>query len=102
MIAAESVQPVPWVDVVSMRGWVKWRMPSGVTSTSVSHVAGEMAALDQRGGGAEPQQRLAGTLHGGRVVDHAAGEDRRLVEIGRNQRGQRQQALADDVLGFGA
>ena len=37
VIAAESVQPVPWVDVVSMRGWVKWRIPPGVTRTSVSH-----------------------------------------------------------------
>jgi hypothetical protein len=102
--AAERVQPVPWVEVVSSRACEKCRIPSGVTSTSVRvpPSSGEVPAFHQRGRGAEAEQGLAGALHRGHVVDHAAGEHGGLVEVGRHQRRQRQQAVADDVLRLGA
>ena len=51
--------------------------------------AGEMAALHQRGGGAEPQQRLAGAFHGREVVHGAPGEESRFVQVGRDEGGDR-------------
>ena len=63
VIAAERVQPVPWVEVVTIRGRVKRRTPAGVTRTSVITSACEVSALDQRGTGAELEQPPAGRLH---------------------------------------
>ena len=100
VIAAESVQPVPWVDVVSMRGRRKWIDAFGGHQDVGDLVALEVAALDERGRGAASSSAWPARSIVGHVVHGAAGEDRRLVEVGGHQRGERQQQLADDRLGF--
>jgi TrmH family RNA methyltransferase len=60
-----------------------------------------VAAFDQRRAGSEAKQTRAGPLHGSDIVDYPAGQDRGLVQVGGNQRGQGQQILAQDLLGLG-
>ncbi len=64
-------------------------------------VPAHMPTLDQDGPRAEAEQRRAGALHGEDVVHGEPGEDRGLVEVGRHQRGERQQHLTEHRFGVG-
>ena len=81
--------------------------PGKMPDTGRSHqhvgdgVTGQVAAFDQRGPRAEANQAYAGPLHGRDVVDHPAGQDGGLVQVGRYQRGQGKQILPEHLLRLG-
>ncbi len=66
------------------------------------HRPAEVPSLDEGGAGAEPQQRCTGPFHRRPIVHHAAGQDRGLVQIRGDQRGERNQILSHYLFGLGA
>jgi hypothetical protein len=63
--------------------------------------AGEMTSLDENRRGAESKHCDCGAFHRRDVMNYAAGQDRRFVDVRGNQRRKRKQILADDVLRLG-
>ena len=103
MTAAESVQPVPWVEVVATLGCVEpARRPRRDQHVHHDLVPVEVPSLDQRGAGAE----LAGAR--GRRAPSSRGRApsvptrmRRLLEVGRHQRREGERARCGRLLGVG-
>jgi len=65
------------------------------------HRPAEVPSLDEGGAGAEPQQRCTGSFHRRAIVHHAAGQDRGLVQVWGDQRGEREQILSHYLFGLG-
>ena len=61
--------------------------------------SGEVPALHQHRAGAHVQHHRAGALHLRHVAHLEPGQQRRFIQVGRHQRGERQQPVADHLLG---
>ena len=97
-MAAASVSPAPWSWPVSIRGGVEL-VEVGAVEQQVGAVrrGPQVPALDQRPLRAERVQR-AGRLALGRVVDDIdVDQQPHLVEVRRDQRGEREQLVAKRI-----
>ena len=91
-IAEASVQPVPWVERVAMRGASRTKLTLPSTTRSLTHRAGKMAALQHHRRRAEREQPLGRTPHVVERGDREAGQQLGLRHVGREHARARDEA----------
>ncbi len=97
--AADRVHPVPWVDAVAMRGRVKRRAAPCHDEHVHDLLARQVAPFDERGTGTLRHDVPSCPFHLIRRRDVPSHQDAGLVEVGRDEGGERHEPLGDEALG---